>query len=144
MALSWMWRRRSIAHCDRPPWWTLERRAFTASEIQFSARVPMNDRKDHFQGGMVSTQENPLAKVIAQAWSDEDYKRRLVDDPAGALAEAGAEVPDAVQLRVVEDSDTLKHLVIPAAPGQGEINEEDLERVSGGTVGSYVCFGGGQ
>ena len=34
----------------------------------------------------MSTQENPHAKIIAQAWSDEDYKRRLIDDPAGALA----------------------------------------------------------
>ena len=42
---------------------------------------------------MVSHQENPFAKVIAQAWSDEDYKRRLLDEPAGVLAEAGAEAP---------------------------------------------------
>ncbi len=82
----------------------------------------------------MSTQENPLAKVIAQAWSDDGYKRQLVDDPAGALAEAGAEVPDGLQLRVVEDTDTLKHLVLPAAPGEGEIAEEDLERVAGGTM----------
>ena len=81
----------------------------------------------------MSPQENPLAKVIAQAWSDEDYKRQLVDDPAGALTDAGAEVPDGVQLRVVEDTDTVKHLVLPAAPGEGEIDEDDLERVSGGT-----------
>jgi nitrile hydratase alpha subunit len=86
----------------------------------------------------MSKQENPLAKVIAQAWSDEDYKQRLVDDPAGALAEAGAGVPEGVQLRVVEDTDTLKHLVLPAAPGDGEIDEEDLERVSGGTCACFV------
>jgi hypothetical protein len=86
----------------------------------------------------VSKQENPLAKVIAQAWSDEDYKQRLVDDPAGALAEAGAGVPEGVQLRVVEDTDTLKHLVLPTAPGDGEIDEEDLERVSGGTCACFV------
>jgi hypothetical protein len=92
----------------------------------------------------MSHQENPLAKVIAQAWSDEDYKRQLLDDPASALAEAGAEVPDGVQLRVVEDSDTLRHLVIPTAPGEGEIDEQDLERVSGGTVMSIACFAGGQ
>jgi hypothetical protein len=82
----------------------------------------------------MSTQENPYAKVIAQAWSDQDYKRRLVDDPGGALADAGAKMPDGVQLRVVDDSDTLKHLVIPAAPGEGEIAEQDLEQVSGGTM----------
>ncbi len=52
---------------------------------------------------------------------------------AGALAAAGAKMPDGVQLRVVEDTDTVKHLVLPAAPGEGEIAEEDLERVSGGT-----------
>ena len=78
-------------------------------------------------------EENPFAKVVAQAWSDEDYKRRLIDDPAGALAEAGAEVPDGVQLRVVEDSETVKHLVLPPPPGEGEIGEQDLELVSGGT-----------
>jgi hypothetical protein len=83
----------------------------------------------------MSHQENPFAKVIAQAWSDQDYKQRLIDNPAGALAAAGAEVPDGVQLRVVEDSDTLRHLV---QPGEGEIDEEDLERVAGGTMCSLT------
>ena len=87
----------------------------------------------------MNSEENPFAKVVAQAWSDEDYKRRLLDDPAGALAEAGAEVPDGVQLCAVEDTDTVKHLVIPAPPGEGEIDEDDLERVSGGTIGCCCC-----
>ncbi len=81
----------------------------------------------------VSPEESPFAKVIAQAWSDEDYKRRLLDDPSGVLAEAGAGMPDGVQLLVVEDTDTVKHLVLPTAPGEGQIDEQDLERVSGGT-----------
>ena len=86
----------------------------------------------------MSTQENPHAKVIAQAWADEDYKQRLVDDPTGVFAEAGAEVPEGVQLRVVEDTDTVKHLVLPTAPSEGEIDEQALERVSGGTCACFV------
>jgi len=77
------------------------------------------------------------AKVIAKAWADDAYRQRLNDDPGGVLADACITVPAGVELRVVENTSTVVHLVVPTAPGDGEISEEALGQVSGGT--SMMC-----
>jgi hypothetical protein len=78
--------------------------------------------------------QNPFAKVIAKAWSDDAYKQRLIDDPRPVLTEAGLDLPEGTEVRVVENTDSVAHFVIPAAPGEGEISEEALSHVSGGNV----------
>ena len=98
----------------------------------------------------MATEANPYAKVIAQAWSDEAFKQRLKDDPHAALAEHGIDVPPGQRITVVENTADAVHLVLPAAP-DGEISEEELANVSGGTclsmpslypgMATYGCAG---
>jgi hypothetical protein len=52
-------------------------------------------------------------EVVAKAWSDESFKERLKQDPHGVLAEHGIEVPQGTQVNVVEDTDSVQHLVLP-------------------------------
>ena len=42
-------------------------------------------------------------KIVAQAWSDGGFKKRLLSDPAAVLKEKGVEVHDEIALKVVED-----------------------------------------
>lgn len=81
------------------------------------------------------------SKVIARAWADDAYRQRLNQDPGGVLADAGITVPAGVEVRVVENIPTVMHLVVPAAPGDGEISEEALGQVSGGTACRSFNFG---
>lgn len=57
-----------------------------------------------------------IAKVIALAWQDEAYKKRLLAHPVEVLREAGLEVPEGMRVKVLQDTPTLKHLVIPVRP----------------------------
>ena len=41
-----------------------------------------------------------LSKIIARAWVDEEYKKKLIADPRGVLAESGLIVPESVVLEV--------------------------------------------
>ena len=78
-----------------------------------------------------------LGKVIAQSWSDDDYKANLLDDPRAVLAEAGLNVPDDVEITVTEEKSGHMHLVLPPKPeNEGMLDEAALEAVSGG-----VCYG---
>jgi hypothetical protein len=87
--------------------------------------------------------QNPFAKVIAKAWSDEAYKQRLIDDPRTVLTEAGIDVPENREIRVFENTDSVANIVLPTAPDEGEISEEALNNVSGGTMsGNSMCVGG--
>ncbi|HYJ78274.1 MAG TPA: NHLP leader peptide family RiPP precursor [Longimicrobiaceae bacterium] len=70
-------------------------------------------------------QRTLLALVTARAWRDAWYRQRLLDDAASALREEGVSVPEGVTVRVLEDSDSVKHMVVPDAATAAE----QLERV---------------
>ena len=69
------------------------------------------------------------AKIVAKAWTDEDYKQRLMAEPATVLKEEGYEVPEGVKLNVVEATEKQAWMVLPPRPEGGKI-EEGLERLA--------------
>ncbi len=40
------------------------------------------------------------AKIIAKAWVDEEFKKRLLADPATVLKENGIEIPEGMTVKV--------------------------------------------
>ena len=53
------------------------------------------------------------ARVVARAWSDPEYKSRLLSEPESALAELGYRLPENTpRLGVVENTDGVHHLVV--------------------------------
>jgi hypothetical protein len=83
-------------------------------------------------------------QLVARAWCDEALMRRLRSDPRNVLAEHGLEVPEGLEVRVVEGEEAkvaqetaaVRHFTLPAGP-PGELTDEDL-------VGGAVawCFSG--
>jgi nitrile hydratase alpha subunit len=73
------------------------------------------------------------SQVVAKAWADDKFKQRLLANPAAMLKENGVAVPAHVQVIVVENTDKVVHLTLPAKPS-GEISEADLAKVAGGIV----------
>ena len=52
------------------------------------------------------------AKVVARAWTDSDYKARLLDEGTAAIAEFGFSGPQGEHIIVVENSPTVHHVVV--------------------------------
>jgi hypothetical protein len=74
-----------------------------------------------------------IGKVIAQAWRQEDFKERLLASPAKVLREAGLELPKGARIKVIRDTRTLKHIVLPVKPsGMDQDDEEE---------GGHQCSG---
>jgi hypothetical protein len=72
------------------------------------------------------------ARVVAKAWADEDYKRRLLADPAAVAKEEGVPVPEGLTLKVVEDAPGTRTLVLPPIPAElGTAVEADERRAAG-------------
>jgi len=66
------------------------------------------------------------ARIVAKAWADEDYKKRLLADPAAVLKEEGMEVPAGIKLQVNENTASTMNLVLPAMPeGVGDLQDMD-------------------
>lgn len=81
-------------------------------------------------------------RIIARAWADPAFKQALLSDPAATLAAEGLPTPAGVELKVVENTPTLVHLILPAKP-DAELSDDELDGVSGGYAGfGYAppCF----
>ncbi len=77
------------------------------------------------------------SKIMVRASADDEFKRRLLVDPAAVMREYELEIPEGVELRAVESTDSLVYIALPPPPGE-DVSEEDLALVAGGgdTAGS--------
>ena len=83
--------------------------------------------------------QKAYGKLVAKAWADEDFKVRLLEETAAVFKENGIEVPEGVELRVVENTDTVVNCILPPAP-EGELTDAQLEGASGGFTFMPICF----
>jgi hypothetical protein len=75
-----------------------------------------------------------MDRITARAWSDEAFKQRLLKDPASVSAEYGMALPPGIQLRVYEDTDSVRNFVLPPRPALAELSDEMLNQVAGGVT----------
>lgn len=71
-----------------------------------------------------------LQKIIAKCWTDSDFKRKLILDPAATLAQEGVIIDSKIKINVLENSDKAINMVIPQY--STDLSDETLEGVSGG------------
>ena len=70
-------------------------------------------------------------KLVARAWRDPAFKAKLIADPQAVLKEAGMAVPAGATVKVVENTGTHLHFVLPPKP-VGQLSDEALDEVAGG------------
>ena len=93
----------------------------------------------------MTEERNQLAELFAACWKDEALKARFMADPKAVLAEHGIDVPDNIDVKVVENSDNTVHITMPMAPdGHEEMSMEELSQAAGGshehTLSPYGAF----
>jgi len=70
-------------------------------------------------------------KIIAKAWRDPAFKAKLIAAPQDTLRQAGVDIPDGVTVKVLENTATHFHLVLPPKP-TGKLSDEALDTVAAG------------
>ena len=73
-----------------------------------------------------------MQQIIAKCWSDEAFKEKLVADPHATLAAEGVEIPEGVNIDILNNTADTFHLVIPAMPDDAELSDEELDEMAGG------------
>lgn len=76
--------------------------------------------------------------IIERSWTDENFKKRLLEDATATLKAEGMPLPDGIKINVVENSPSVFNFVLPENP-KGELSDADLELVAGG-AGFMVQF----
>ena len=74
---------------------------------------------------------NTWGAIIAKCWEDEAFRKRLIADPGATLAAEGVLLPDGVSVAVVEDTASVRHLVLPATGAGGPLDDRALDGVVG-------------
>lgn len=64
----------------------------------------------------VASKEVQMTNIVSMAWNDAAFKERLLADPMATLKAEGVSIPKGLEIRVVENTDSLFNLVIPARP----------------------------
>ena len=83
----------------------------------------------------MTEQNNALAQLFAACWKDEALKARLMADPKAVLKEHGLDVPDGIDVKVVENADDCVHLTLPAPPaGDNDLSDDELLNAAGGLL----------
>ena len=78
-----------------------------------------------------------MAKVIAKAWTDPDYKKSLLKNPAKVVAAEGVKVPKGAKVHIHENSKKVVHLVLPQKP---EGMEDDALNQQAGAHGVHMLY----
>jgi hypothetical protein len=86
--------------------------------------------------------QEQLQALMARSKTDMDFRHKLLNDPRGAMKDfTGREIAPGRTIRFVA-SDGKPTVVLPAFVGaDAELNEAELEAVSGGATAALVLVG---
>jgi hypothetical protein len=99
----------------------------------------LSNGKERAMTQATSTNRTDLeARLIARAWQDDAFKQQLVDDPRAAIAaETGRAVTEGIEVRVVEETASVRYLVLPRNTTQ--LSDEQLDLAAGGNSDFCGC-----
>ncbi|MBC03405.1 MAG: hypothetical protein CMJ34_08910 [Phycisphaerae bacterium] len=72
-----------------------------------------------------------LAALFAKCCKDEALKKRFIGEPEAVMKEHGIDVPEALDIKVIENTEDHVHITLPNAPSD-ELSDDDLRRAVGG------------
>lgn len=86
--------------------------------------------------------ENPktdrtIAKIIQRCWEDDAFKARFIAQPNAILKEEGVDVPAGLEIKVVQNTENVQYLAIPAK-ATGQLTDNALDGVVGGAGGTFT------
>ena len=73
------------------------------------------------------------SEVVAKAWKDPTFKKKLLSQPKEALKECGCTIPQNATVKVIEDAANSYTLVLPATPPNAQkMSEAELSKIAAG------------
>ncbi len=81
------------------------------------------------------------AKIIAKAWKDPAFRKKLIAKPKETLKEMGYDIPANVEVRIQEDDARHFTFLLPPAPTNAtELDEADLKQIAAAAATQVVIW----
>ncbi len=78
--------------------------------------------------------------LIARSFEDESFKQELLTNPKALIEkELGTELPESLEIKVIEETETALYMVIPKNPYEG-LAESELKANLGLTLDEVACW----
>lgn len=74
--------------------------------------------------------QKAYGKLVAKAWSDDEFKAELLSDPMKAFSKNEIQIPDGIEVRMIENTAEIIHFILPPVPSD-ELSDEQLEGAAG-------------
>lgn len=75
---------------------------------------------------MVISKQDLINRIIEKSWAEPDFKEELQKDPKAAVKKAfNVDIPDHVNIKVVEETEDTYYLVLPQNPATLKQAETD-------------------
>ena len=86
--------------------------------------------------------QKELILLVVNSVKNNQLKQQLITDPKGILArECGIELPEEMNVKVIENSESSMHYIIPSG-NIGELSDKELKQVAGGNpLGNFFGLG---
>lgn len=70
---------------------------------------------------------NVFGRIVSNAWSDMEFKQKLLSDPKNVLKQNGVVIPDSLDVKIVENTNNVVYFILPQKPDvTRDVLEEDL------------------
>lgn len=70
--------------------------------------------------------KSAMTKLILKAWTDENFKAKLEENPSEALKSIGIPIPDGIKFLVVFNNESTFNIVVPTKPISSRLTDEDF------------------
>lgn len=87
-------------------------------------------------------QAKKYRQIVDRASADPAFKQRLLASPNAELQAQGIQVPAGKELKVIDLADNQICFILPPNPAEGQLTDEQLAAVSGGSLGGAMAIYG--
>ena len=87
----------------------------------------------------MSSLDKAYADFIARYHGDHDFAKQADSDPAAALRKCGVDVPQGKNIKLVKNTDSMWHYVVPSSP-VADLSQGELAGTAAGNCGQQ-CSG---
>lgn len=75
----------------------------------------------------MSAKQSLQEQIIQKAWEDAEFKKQLLANPKAAVKDAfGVDLPDTIEVEVVEESANKFYFVLPVNPAEKNDDQVDV------------------
>jgi len=80
------------------------------------------------------------SKIIAHAWKDENFRKKLLKNPKEALKEHGIDLPAKTEVKVFSEDENHLYFVLPKAPSEiKKLSANELEKLAAAAGSVNAC-----